>query len=152
MSARDRQGFTLAELMVVVFIVGIVAGLVIPNVRKALFRADAAHIMGDVYTIRDAAHRALTETGRFPGAGGVGTVPADMESALPDGFEFQYKGVRYMWMSITLPSNIKIWGSSDLGLLWVMYPGMTELAEAMESHAGAEALWSPTQMIFIMPG
>lgn len=152
MTGGDRRGFTLAELMVVTFIVGILAGLVVPNVRKALFRADAAHILGDVYTIRDAAHRVLTEAGTYPGAGGVGVVPTDMEDALPEGFGFTYKDASYMWMSITLPSTIKIWGSSDLGLLWVMYPGNTELAEAMQSHSGELALWSTTQTIFIFPG
>ena len=122
-TVRGRAGYTLVELLVVMLVVGILAGLALPRVRSALHRADATRIVTDVNTIEQAAVAHLTETGAFPSSGGVGAVPDEMEDRLPEGFSFEYKGVRYRWSSFALPS-----------------------------HAGTNAFWTQSIMLFVIPG
>jgi len=52
---RGRRGFTLGELMLVVVIISILAGLAIPNYRLVVIKARAASALGDVNVVRTAA-------------------------------------------------------------------------------------------------
>jgi len=150
---NDRRGFTLAELAVVVMIVGILAGVALPNLRSALFKAEASHIVSDAHTISLAAYDYLSDNGRFPGSGGFGTVPAQMEPHLPDGYEFTYRGgVQYAWFSFTLPNANNIWQSRNIGILMINYSTRLDLADAMKAHMGPDKSWSPTMFYFIYAG
>ena len=102
----DRRGFTMAEVAIVVMVVGILAGITLPNLRYAMLKADAAHIVSDAHTISLAAYEQLSETGSFPSSGAYGVVPSQMEDYLPENYEFRYRGdVLYAWFSFTLPSG-----------------------------------------------
>jgi type II secretory pathway pseudopilin PulG len=90
-------------------IVGIVAGIALPNLRSTLAAADAAHIVSDVSTVRLAAYQYLSETGVFPTGGSWGVVPPQMALHLADGFEFEYKTAQYAWISLTLPNSNNFW-------------------------------------------
>ena len=46
-----RHGFTLVELLVTVSIVGILAGLAIPNMRNMTFRARATSVVADLQVL-----------------------------------------------------------------------------------------------------
>jgi general secretion pathway protein G len=62
-----RAGFTLAELMVVIVIIGLLATLVVPNVVKKLFTANVAKAKHDIMTIDNAVTSyAIENGGRFP--------------------------------------------------------------------------------------
>lgn len=146
---RPRQrGFTLIELLTVMTVIGILAGIAIPHFRDAVGRAQAARVLGDVNTIRLAAHDYLAETGRFPGAGGMGRMPTEMEDALPDGFPFAYEDVTYTWLSLRLWGT-SIWGR-ELGIVWVRYPSGSPLAKALRANRGDNAIWTPSQMLFLV--
>ncbi|MGD8730125.1 MAG: type II secretion system protein, partial [Gemmatimonadota bacterium] len=49
-----RGGFSLVEMLVAVSIVGILAGLAIPNMRNVTFRARATAVFGDLNVMRQA--------------------------------------------------------------------------------------------------
>lgn len=62
-----RQGFTLAELMVVIVIIGLLATLVVPNVVRKLFVANTAKAKSDIMSIADAVtNYAVENGGRYP--------------------------------------------------------------------------------------
>jgi general secretion pathway protein G len=65
--ATYRKGFTLAELMVVIVIIGLLATLVVPNVVKRLFTAQTTKAKADITAIAGAVEGyALENNGRFP--------------------------------------------------------------------------------------
>ena len=62
-----RAGFSLAELMVVIVIIGLLATLVVPNVIKKLFVAQTATAKADIMTIEQACiDYAVNNQGRWP--------------------------------------------------------------------------------------
>ena len=63
----SRAGFTLAELMVVIVIIGLLATLVVPNVISKLGKANIAKAKADITAISDAVTSfAIENGGRFP--------------------------------------------------------------------------------------
>ena len=150
---NDRRGFTLIEIAIVVMVVGILAGITIPNMRAALLKADAAHIVSDAHTVSLAAYDYLSENGRFPSSSGYGTVPAQLVDILPEGYEFNYRDdVLYAWFSFSLPDTNNIWGSRNLGLLVINYAARPDLSDPMKSHMGADKFWSSTMFYFLYAG
>ena len=62
-----RAGFSLAELMVVIVIIGLLATLVVPNVIRKLFVANRAVAKTDIITIETACtDYAVANQGRWP--------------------------------------------------------------------------------------
>ncbi len=62
-----RTGFTLAELMVVIVIIGLLATLVVPNVVRKLFVANVTKAKADIVTIAGAVDQyAIENSGRYP--------------------------------------------------------------------------------------
>lgn len=148
MSRRTDRGFTLIELLTVMLIIGILAGIAIPQFRGAVGKADAARVLSDVNTIRLAAHDHLADTGRFPGSGARGSVPGDMTDDLPEGFPFAFKDVSYTWMSLRL-FGTSIWGR-ELGIVWVRYPSDSPVGRSLRANQGDNVIWTPTQMLFLI--
>ncbi len=58
---RTRAGFTLAELMVVIVIIGLLATLVVPNVVQRLFKAQRTKAMADITSLDNAIELYLIE-------------------------------------------------------------------------------------------
>ena len=62
-----RAGFTLAELMVVIVIIGLLATLVVPNVVRKLVAATRTTAEANVKTLADACDSyAIENNGRYP--------------------------------------------------------------------------------------
>lgn len=94
-----RRGFTLIEMLNVVIIVGILAGMAMPKVREARRRAESAAVVADLSTIRVAALGYFGETNQYPATGTAGVVPAPLAKYLPTNFDFLGKnGATYRWM------------------------------------------------------
>jgi prepilin-type N-terminal cleavage/methylation domain-containing protein len=101
-----RGGFSLIELLVAMSIVGILAGLAIPNMRNVTFRARATALFGDLNTIRQATLDYNADQNAWPSEEVSGTVPAGLVAYLPEGFSFQGEGYELDFENITLPFGL----------------------------------------------
>jgi len=149
---KSLQGFTLLELVVVIMMLGILAGIAVPNLQHALWKAHAASIVSDSHTVRLAAAEFMSDHGRYPRAGGWGSVPSELVDYLPDGFDFEYEGVVYLWSSATYSNDNNSWGTRHLGLFVVNYVRRPPLRRAMSAHRGTYGLQAGSLFIFIFPG
>lgn len=139
--ATRRQGFTLIELMVVVMIVGILAGLAMPNLRGAILRADAAHVLGDARAVGLAAHEFLSDHGRFPESGPPGEIPPEMASTL-SGVPFEYKGMTYTWYGVPVSGLGLGTTSRNVGVFAVEFNDRQDIGNALSAFTGPDAYWS----------
>lgn len=87
-----RSGFSLIELLMAVSIIGILAGLAIPNLRSMTFRARATSVAGDIEVVRISTAQYNGDMNAWPGEVSSGTVPPELNGFLPDGFSFQGDG------------------------------------------------------------
>jgi len=102
----NRRGFTIIELLLAMTIMGILTAIAVPNYQYAKLRADAAKVISDFEVIRVAAYDNYAATGLFPKKRGWGAVPPEFVGSLPEGFEFEYKNVRYRWRRWALPNGM----------------------------------------------
>jgi len=63
---RRVDGFTLIELMVVIAIIGILASIAMPNMRRAPQQAKEAVLKEDLYQIRSSIDQYLGDHGEYP--------------------------------------------------------------------------------------
>jgi prepilin-type N-terminal cleavage/methylation domain-containing protein len=101
-----RGGFTLVELLVTVSIVGILAGLAIPNMRNMTFRARATSVAADLEVLRVATLSYNADEHTWPAERASGVVPPELVGFLPDGFSFQGNGYELDFENIPLPLGL----------------------------------------------
>ena len=106
--SRDsrRGGFTLIELLMAVSIVGILAGLAIPNLRSMTFRARATEVAGDLEVVRVATVSYNGDAHTWPADAAQGTLPPELANYLPDGFSFQGNGFELKYENFSLPGGL----------------------------------------------
>ena len=63
-STRRERGFTLVELLVVIAIIGILAGIVVPNVPRYIMRSQYASAVSDITNAETALVGVLSDAGR----------------------------------------------------------------------------------------
>jgi prepilin-type N-terminal cleavage/methylation domain-containing protein len=83
-----RAGFTLVELVLVVVIVSILAGLAIPNYQIVVTKARAADLLGRIDVIEHGVTSYLGDNNSWPAETGAGVVPTGLVGYLPDNFSF----------------------------------------------------------------
>lgn len=94
-----RRGFTLIEMLMVVIVLGILAGLALPKVRESRRRAEAAAVVGDLSTLRVAALGYFGDANLYPATAAAGVVPTEFVKYLPKNFDFKSKNsTTYRWM------------------------------------------------------
>lgn len=149
---RNRAGFTLAELAVTVMIVGILAGVALPNLHYALLKAEASRLVSEAHTIRTAAFDYMSDYGRFPPSSGSGVVPAALKPYLPENYSFTINRVSYAWIAINFPNTNNPWQCRSLGILMINYSARQDLSRPMQAHQGPDAYWSATLFYYLIPG
>ena len=91
-----RGGFSLIELLMAVTIVGLLAGMAIPNLRSMTWRARATEVAADLEVVRVATLSYNGDVFQWPAEVSSGTVPSELsagaEPYLPAGFSFQGNG------------------------------------------------------------
>ncbi|MGL4859758.1 MAG: type II secretion system major pseudopilin GspG [Enterobacteriaceae bacterium] len=63
---RRQRGFTLLEIMVVIVILGLLAGLMIPSLMGSKEKADKQKAVADVVTLENALDMYKLDNGRYP--------------------------------------------------------------------------------------
>ena len=101
-----RGGFSLIELLVAVSIVGILAGLAIPNMRNVTLRARATAVFGDLAVVRQAVLDYNADQNSWPADAATGVVPPELTGFIPDGFSFQGQGYELDFENQNLPSGL----------------------------------------------
>lgn len=81
-TSEKQRGFTLVEILVVVVILGIIAGIVIPRVHAATTEATQNVFASNLKTFHQAAVYYYKKTGEFPPNASSGQVPSGMEDYL----------------------------------------------------------------------
>ncbi|MEK9156253.1 MAG: prepilin-type N-terminal cleavage/methylation domain-containing protein [Patescibacteria group bacterium] len=61
-----KKGFTITELLIVIFIIGLLAAIVVVNLSNSQAKSRYAKVLADMETIGKAANLFQTEAGRFP--------------------------------------------------------------------------------------
>ena len=88
MSRRNRRGFTFVELMVVVLVIAILAGMMVMRYIELKHRALTAQATADMENVRLAAFTKFYDTGQWPNAAGPGVMPPELVPYLGAGFSF----------------------------------------------------------------
>lgn len=102
---RHERGFTLIEMMIVVVILSILAGILLPKVRDFRRRAIASKAVGAMSVIRTAAFQYNEATANWPPNAARGTVPTGLGTYLPSGFAFTTTEFDLMWRVQTVRSG-----------------------------------------------
>jgi prepilin-type N-terminal cleavage/methylation domain-containing protein len=101
-----RGGFSLVELLVAVSIVGILAGLAIPNMRNMTFRARATTVAADLEVLRIATLNYNGDQHGWPADAAAGVVPPELAGFLPDGFSFDGNGYQIDFENLSFPTGL----------------------------------------------
>ncbi len=104
--ANRRGGFTLVELLVAVAIVGILAGLAIPNLKNMIQRARAADVAGTMNVVKVAALNYNADKHGWPPESALGVVPPGLVSYLPANFSFKRDGYTLDYENWSLPGGL----------------------------------------------
>jgi prepilin-type N-terminal cleavage/methylation domain-containing protein len=92
-----RAGLTLVELLLVVVIVSILAGLAIPNYQNVVTKARAADLLGRIDVVEVAVQSYLGDNNAWPGETGTGVIPTGIVSYLPANFSFTGEDFQLDW-------------------------------------------------------
>jgi len=148
---RRRAGFTFVELMTVLIVLGLLAGLAILKYIDLTHRARAAQAAGDLEAVRIAAYGAWYETGKWPAEVGPGIIPPGLGQYLPAGFTFQRNEYTLDWENF-VPANGGTSSGMQVGV--VVTSNEPRLQRALENALGNKLPFIDVggQLTFIIVG
>ena len=103
--ASRRSGFTIIELLTVMIVIGLLAGIAILRYIDLRHRARAAEAVADLEAVRLAAYGAWYETGTWPAEIGPGMVPPALAPYLPTNFRFDKPEYTLDWENFVPPGG-----------------------------------------------
>jgi prepilin-type N-terminal cleavage/methylation domain-containing protein len=100
-----RRGFTFVELLVVMIVIGILAGLGLLKYMDLKHRAMSAQAVADLEAVRLAGYSAWYETGVWPADAGAGVVPPALAPYLSGSFSFSKPEYTLDWENFVPPGG-----------------------------------------------
>jgi prepilin-type N-terminal cleavage/methylation domain-containing protein len=133
---QRRRGFTIIELLTVMIVIGILAGIALLKYIDLRHRARTVAVVSDLQTVRLAAYGAYYETNAWPGQAAPGVVPPSMAPYLPTNFSFANPEYTLEWVNLAPPG-----GGSSAGMQ--VYVNVTaadpRLQRALEQSLGSKS-------------
>lgn len=131
---RGRDGFTLVELLVVVVIVGLLAGLAQPRFDRVLLKARAAQAVSELKVIDVAVRQYQAQHHQWPPDKNRGIIPPGLDEFLPEGTTFQTE--HYV-------IDYDMWDDQPQGLVGLtIITTNEELGQAMLELLGERNTWT----------
>jgi prepilin-type N-terminal cleavage/methylation domain-containing protein len=148
---RTRRGFTMVELLVVMIVLGVLAGLAILKYIDLRNHAFAAQVGADLGTVRLAAYSAWYETGSWPADAAPGVLPTELKPYLPGGFSFQRAEYTLDWENFVPPGGGP---SAGMQLGIVLTASSARLSNALVQMLGNKGpfVMNGSDLIFIIVG
>jgi prepilin-type N-terminal cleavage/methylation domain-containing protein len=103
--SRQREGFTIIELMMVMIVIGLLAGLAVLKYVDLRHRARASQVAAELEAVRIAAYGAWYEHNAWPSDASAGEVPVDLVPYLPQGFTFAQPEYTLDWENFVPPGG-----------------------------------------------
>ena len=103
--SRRRHGFTIIELLAVMIVIGLLAGIALLKYIDLRHRARAVQVAADLESVRLAAYGAWYEHNTWPNETGPGQVPADLVPYLPQNFSFDNPEYKLDWENFAPPGG-----------------------------------------------
>ena len=103
--SRRRAGFTIIELLTVMIVIGLLAGIALLKYIDLRHRARATAAAADLRAIRLAAYNAWYETGTWPADASAGVVPPGLVQYLGTGFTFAKPEYTLDWENFVPPGG-----------------------------------------------
>lgn len=142
MRPRDRGGFTFIEVLIVSLIVGILAGLSIPYLGRAVDRAAAAKVVADARTVTLAVRQAIEEGDTLPATSDWGVPPAGLEEYLQENMTFTFRDAEYRYVKLPVTGDAQF---------WVRYPLGSGTGSGLKAHRnGSSITWTPIMTTFAL--
>ena len=120
---EKRHGFTLVELLVVIIIIGILAGTLVMSSGSATDRAEAAKIISDIRVLKSAALMYYADTGIMPGTETAASTPSKRFPTYSDSF-WDTALRKYL----DNPLNVKKYGKGDSSVVSFAYAWKADTA------------------------
>jgi prepilin-type N-terminal cleavage/methylation domain-containing protein len=130
---RRRRGFSLIELLTVMLVIGVLAGIALLKYIDLRHRAMSAAAIADIEAIRLAGYSAFYETGIWPADAGAGMTPPGMAQYLAQNFSFTRPEYTLDWENFVPPGGGPS-GGMQLGI--VLSSGNTRLTQSLIKHLG----------------
>jgi prepilin-type N-terminal cleavage/methylation domain-containing protein len=139
---RRRRGFTIIELMTVMIVIGLLAGIAVLKYIDLRHRARAVQVAADLETVRLAAYSAWYEHNTWPAEAASGQVPTDLVPYLPGNLSFTNSDYTLDWENFAPPG-----GGPSVGMqIGLVITGSTpRMQKALEQILG-------NKMAFISAG
>jgi len=121
--SRNRLGFTLVEIMIVVAIIGLLAALAVPGLQRARMRSQGYRIINDARQADAAIDQWALETGQMNGAAINSTQAAlylktgwPTNDILGNAYNYTVVGPTQVQISATTKSAL-----TNVGIVWGIY-------------------------------
>jgi prepilin-type N-terminal cleavage/methylation domain-containing protein len=82
-------GWTLVEVLTVMVIISVLAGIAMPRIQSVVLKAKAAEVVGDMNVIKVAVFNYQADNNDWPRDVGRGSTPGGLGEYLPSGFDFR---------------------------------------------------------------